>query len=136
MSTKKKKEKRKTPTHTHVYCSSSQKNSFIFKDIVSQVKTMESKQIEEERERISKALSKRLEAHDENRKAAQKNLHKACEGLRAQIKGLEGKVENDLEEKFTAEDNRLQSAYEDLQMDGGEDISKMIQKAKAELLVE
>ena len=81
-------------------------------------------------------MSECLEAHDESRKAAQKNLHKACEGLRAQIKGIEGKVENDLEEKFTAEDNRLQSAYEDLQMDGGEDISKMIQKAKAELLVE
>ena len=81
-------------------------------------------------------MSECLEAHDESRKAAQKNLHKACEGLRAQIKGLEEKVASELEEKFTKEDNRLESAYEDLQMDGGEDISKMIQKAKTELLVE
>ena len=81
-------------------------------------------------------MSECLEAHGESRKAAQDKFHKACEGLRAQIKGIEEKVENDLEEKFIAEDNRLQSAYEDLQMDGGEDISKMTKKAKAELLVE
>ena len=52
-----------------------------------------------------------------------------------QIEGLEGKVGEELEEKFNSEDSRLQSAYEDLQMDGGGDISKVIQKAKAELFV-
>ena len=96
---------------------------------------METKQIEEERDNIKRMLSERLEKHDESRKAAQKNLHEICEGLKGQIKELEGKVAKELEEKFTAEDRRLQSAYENLQKDGGEDISKMIQKAKAELLV-
>ena len=95
---------------------------------------MESRQIEEEREEVSKALSKRLEAHDESRKAAQEKLQEICEGLRAQVEELEEKVGGELEKKFTAEDSRLQSAYEDLQRDG-EDISKMIQKTKAELLV-
>ena len=98
---------------------------------------MEAKQIEEEVENIKRMLSERLERHDDSRKAAQEKLHETCEGLRAQIKGIEGKVGSELEEKFTAEDSRLQSAYEDLQMDGGDttEASKTIQKAKAGLLV-
>ena len=96
---------------------------------------MELREAKEEREKVSKALNERLEVHDDNRKAAQDKLHEACEELRAQIEGLEGKVGGKLEEKFNSEDNRLQAAYEVLQMYCGEDISQKIQKAKAELLV-
>ena len=85
---------------------------------------------------LLRLLEERLVEHDESRNAAQKNLHKACEGLRAQIKGIEGKVENDLEEKFIAEDNRLQTILSGLLLDEDEGVSKKIQKAKTELLVE
>ena len=98
-------------------------------------KHMEAKQIEEERVKVEKILNERLEAHNDSGKAAQEKLQEICDGLRAQIKGLEGKVGGELEKKFTAEDSRLQSAYEDLQMDGGGDISKKIQKVKAELFM-
>ena len=53
--------------------------------------------------------------------------------MRAQIKGLEGKVGSELEEKFTEEDNRLQTTQNEL--DISKDISKMTQKANAELIV-
>ena len=94
---------------------------------------MESKQIEEEREKISKTLNERLETHDESRMTAQEKLHEICEGLRTQVEKLFEKINSELEEKFNSEDSRLQSAYEDLQMDG--ETSKMIQKAKAKLFV-
>ena len=90
---------------------------------------------EEEREKASKILSERLEAHDESRKAAQEKLHNFCEGLRARIDEFEERVNGELEEKFKAEDNRLQTALNGLSPDGNDEISKAIQKAKAELLV-
>ena len=131
------KEKRKTATHTHTRLLLFLSKEHSFSKTLHQVKKpygIKNKSKKSVR-RISKPLSECLEAHDESRKAAQKNLHEICEGLKGQIKELEGKVAKELEEKFTAEDRRLQSAYENLQKDGGEDISKMIQKAKAELLV-
>ena len=97
---------------------------------------MEEEKIEEEREKISKILSERLEAHDESRKASQEKLHGFCEDLKAQIDRLEERINSELEEKFTAEDSRLQTILSELSSSGGECISKMIQKAKAELLVE
>ena len=96
---------------------------------------MEARQVEEECDKVSKALSERLEAHDESRKAAQEKLHEACEGLRAQIDRLEESINSELEEKFTAEDNRLQTALSGIRSAEADDVSKMIQKAKAELLV-
>ena len=97
----------------------------------------ETKQIEEEeRERVSKILSERLEAHDESRRAAQVKLHDFCEGLRARINEFEERVNRELEEKYTVEDNRLQTALNELSPDDDDgDVSKAIQKAKAELLV-
>ena len=96
---------------------------------------MEAKVIEEEREDISKILSERLEAHDESRKAAQEKLHNFCEGLRAQIDKLENRINSEIEEKFTKEDNRLQTALNELRASEEEGLSKVIQRAKTELLV-
>ena len=55
--------------------------------------------------------------------------------MRAQIEGLEGKVCSELEKKFTAEDNRLQTTQNGLDTSEDKDISKMIQKVKAELFM-
>ena len=63
--------------------------------------------MEEKRKKAEEMLSERLEAHDESRKAAQDKLHEICEGLRAQITEFENKTNEELEEKFTAEDRRL-----------------------------
>ena len=79
--------------------------------------------------------SERLEKHDESRKAAQEKLHEICNGLRAQIDKLEEKINSELEEKFTVEDNRLQAILSRVCSSDNSDISKAIQKAKAELLV-
>ena len=89
--------------------------------------------LEEEREVIEEALSKRLEAHDRSRKAAQKRLKEICEGLETCVSELEDRVSSELCEKSTAESNRLQSALTDLRMDGG--TPEAIRRAKAELLV-
>ena len=96
---------------------------------------METNEIEEEREKVSNILSERLEAHDESRKAAQEKLHNFCDGLRAQVDKLENRVNSELGEKFTAEDDRLQSTLSELNSCEDEGISRMIQKAKAELLL-
>ena len=89
---------------------------------------MEPRQIEEELEKVSKILSERLETHDESRNAAQARLHDFCEELREQIDKLEERVNSEFEEKFAAEDNRIQSAYEDLQKD--DNVSGAVQKSK------
>ena len=89
---------------------------------------------EEERESIERALSERLEAHDKSRKAAQDKLGEVCKELETNVSELENRISSELEEKSTAESNRLQSALDDLQMDGG-DALKAVQRAKAELLV-
>ena len=96
---------------------------------------MKTRNTEEERERLSKILAERLEAHDENRKATQEKLHKFCNGLTTETNVLEEKVSRELEEKFTAEDNRLQTVLGGLCSDDNDEVSKMIQKAKSELLV-
>ena len=84
---------------------------------------------------IRGVLSERLEAHDKSRKAAQERLEEICKGLEADVDGLEDRIGSELEEKFAAKSNRLQSALDDLQMDDGGDVLKVIQRAKAELLV-
>ena len=99
------------------------------------METINIKEEEEEREKVSRILSERLGAHDESRRAAQEKLHEFCEGLRAQIDEFEERANGELEEKFKAEDNRLQTALNELSPDGNDDISKAIQKAKAGLLV-
>ena len=87
-----------------------------------------------ERETIIGVLSERLEEHDKSRRDAQEKLEETCKGLEADINELENRIGSKLEEKFIAENNRLQSTLYDLQMDNG-DTSKVIQRAKAELLV-
>ena len=64
----------------------------------------------EEREKIERALSKRLEAHDKSRRDAQDKLEETCKGLEASIVKFEERVSSELEEKSAAESNRLQSA--------------------------
>ena len=99
--------------------------------------TTETNNLLEEREKVADTLSKRLEAHDDNRRATQERLHEICGGLRKQIDEFEDKVNTELEEKFTAEDNRLQTALGGLNRvdnDNGEELLKAIERAKAELL--
>ena len=85
--------------------------------------------LEEEREKIERALSKRLETHDKSRSAAQEKLEGICKELETNVTELEDRVGSELEEKSTAENNRLQSALADLQADGG-DVPKKVQRAK------
>ena len=97
---------------------------------------MEEKKFEEEeRERFSKILEDRINIHDDSREAAQEKLHEICEELRAQVDTIDEEACRELDEKFTAEDNRLQTVLIELNSSEGETISKIIQKAKAELLV-
>ena len=56
-------------------------------------------------------------------------------GLREQINTLEKRVSCKLEEKFTLLDNCLQTVFNGLRSGDGDEISKALQKAKAELLV-
>ena len=91
---------------------------------------METRDIKEERDSISKALSERLEAHDESRKAVQEKIHETYEGLRAQIKDIEGKNSSELEEKSKTEDNRLQTALNELRSEESDELPKAIQKGK------
>ena len=88
----------------------------------------------EECEKIERALSKRLEAHDKSRRDAQDKLEETCKGLEASIVKFEERVSSELEEKSAAENNRLQSALDALQTEG--DCSpKAVQRAKEALLV-
>ena len=91
--------------------------------------------MEKEREEIERTLSERLEAHDKSRRAAQDRLEGICKGLEENVNELENRLSSELEEKSAAESSRLQSALDDLQMDGGGDTPSAIQRAKAELLV-
>ena len=96
---------------------------------------MEGNTLEEKRESIKRSVEERLETHDESRKAAQEKLHEFCSGLRAQVDELENRVNKELEEEFTEEDNKFQTLFNDLNSDDGDELSKTIQKAKTELLV-
>ena len=90
----------------------------------------------EECEEIEEMLSECIEAHDESRRAAQDRLHELCEGLRSQVAELRSRVNKGLEEKFTAEDRRLQEALSGLRTaDDSDDVKKVFQRAKTELLV-
>ena len=80
---------------------------------------MKANSLKEEREEVERALSERIEAHDESRRAAQDRLHEFCEGLRAQVAELKSKVNENLEEKFTEEDRSLQTALNELRSADG-----------------
>ena len=97
---------------------------------------MKANSLKEEREEVERALSERIEAHDESRRAAQDRLHEFCEGLRAQVAELKSRVNSELEEKSAAEDRRLQSALSGLRSAANSGSApEMLQRAKAELLV-
>ena len=85
-------------------------------------------------EKIERSLSERLEAHDKSRKDAQERLEDICKGLEASVDELESRTSSELEEKSTAESNRLQNALADLQADDGGISPNADQRAKAVLL--
>ena len=95
----------------------------------------------EEFEKVVEAFNKRLEKHDENRKEVQKSLASICSGIRKRVDEFEGKISAELEGKYTKEDNRLQTALNELRLaaeaskDDGNAVSSALEKAKAELLV-
>ena len=60
------------------------------------------------------ALCERLERHDDSRRAVQEKLHEVCNELRRHVDEMEERVNKRLEEEFTEEDNRLQSALSEL----------------------
>ena len=99
---------------------------------------MEAGSLEEECEKTERALSERLEAHDKSRRDAQEKFEKTCKRLETSIDELESRTSSELEEKSAAENNRLQSALADLQMDddgSNSNAPEMLQRAKVELLV-
>lgn len=65
-------------------------------------------------EAVADALDKRLDSHDNNRKEVQEKLHSICEGWKKHIDDIEDKINNELEEAFKTEDNRLQAALHSL----------------------
>lgn len=95
----------------------------------------------EEGARVFDALGVRLEKHDDNRRAVQEKLHELCNGLREQIDEIEGRINSELEGKFTEEDNRLQTALNDLRTSmaaegvNAEKLAKAVRSAKSRLLV-
>ena len=90
---------------------------------------------DEECEKVERMLSERLEAHDESRRAAQDRLHEFCERLRAQVTDFENRVNGELEKMFTAEDRRLQEALDERRTADSNNAPKVLQRARAELLV-
>lgn len=98
----------------------------------------ETVEVRKERDRVAQILSERLVAHDDSRRAAQEKLHEICNELRKQIDVVEDRVNAELEKKFTAEDSRLQDVLNSIRSDAAtedSEILKLIQRAKAELLV-
>ena len=59
-------------------------------------------------------LCERLERHDDSRRAVQEKLHEVCNELRRHVDEMEERANRRLEEEFTKEDNRLQSALSEL----------------------
>lgn len=94
-------------------------------------------ELEKEYERVVKALSERLDAHDKTREETQSKLHRICVELRNRINLFEEKTNEEMEKVFTVEDNRLQAALNNLRecASSVEGLFQAIQKAKAELLV-
>ena len=93
---------------------------------------------ETETETVKVALDKRLEEHDENRKVVLEKMHTACDDLKRQIEEMEERLTRELEKKFKAEDNRLQTALHSIsseKTEGTKELSKAMAKAKAELCV-
>ena len=88
----------------------------------------------EEYESVSRALSERIERHDDSRRAVQDKLHGLCEGLRKQIDEFEDGINTELEKVFTAEDSRLQAILSDLNSSTSAN-DESFKRAKAELLV-
>lgn len=95
--------------------------------------------IEEEQGTLLQLLSERLEEHNENRKAVQEKLHAFCDEVRLRVGEMEERINSELEEKFVKEDDRLQTALNELRMvtgtESGEEISNAFQRAKAELMI-
>ena len=91
--------------------------------------------LEEELVDFKRMLSEHIEIHDENMNAAQEKLPEICDELRAQVDKLGEKVNSEFE-KFTTEDNRLQTILSELCSYYNDDDSKMIQQVKTELLIE
>ena len=60
------------------------------------------------------ALCERLDRHDNSRRAVQEKLHDVCNELRRHVDEMEERVNKRLEEEFTKEDSRLQSALSEL----------------------
>lgn len=101
---------------------------------------------------VVRALKDRLEEHAASKKAARAEVEAAIASIRKQIDDFEKRVDADLQEKFAAEDSRLQRALDDLQAlapennsNGNETnasdsdsvilLEEAIQKASAELAV-
>lgn len=86
-------------------------------------------------------LEDRLVEHDEQRKSIQERVGSECARMRAEINVLEERINENLEEKFNAEDQRLQVAVNGLREllfrgeYDGENALRVVEHARAELLV-
>ena len=97
---------------------------------------------------VVRALKERIEEHAASKRAARAEVEAALASIRKQIDDFEKKIDGDLQEKFAAEDTRLQRTLDDLQAlapegtnDNGSNennasaLEEAIQKASAELAV-
>ena len=98
-----------------------------------------------DKEEVMDALRDRLESHDTNRKTVQDEFNKRCMDLRRKIDDMEEKFNNELHNKFTAEDERLQQAIslistaasliEKDKAKGKNELADALRKGRAELIV-
>ena len=97
----------------------------------------------EKQAEVIRALKERLEEHAASKKATQDEVEAAFATIRKQLDDFEKKIIADFQEKFAAEDSRLQRTLDDLQSftpKSGESenqsaLEEAIQKASAELAV-
>ena len=64
---------------------------------------------------VADALNKRLEEADEGRRATQERIDRTCKEVAQKVSELEERLNSEIEEKYTSENNRLQAALNSLQ---------------------
>ena len=82
---------------------------------------------------IVTALRARLEGHDNNRKVVQEGLASVCSKFRSEIGEFEERLSTALEENFSDESSRLQSALNFIAQNDEQPTSEAIQTVKAVL---
>ena len=83
-------------------------------------------EVEEDPEKVIRALTSRLESHNKNREEIQDKLHSLCEQYRSQVDESEKEANESLEKRFSSEVDSLQSALSGCS--ASEDNDKLVKK--------